>query len=436
MSHPQVHGVVLLVRNGDRTELYQDPNTYKTGSVETTALGEVQSHLLGSYLRSLYLDSNSPSHIRGLRTDLVDTKQVHVRVKAGGEGTVVFDSAIALLQGLFPPTSNNKIVLANETEVIAPLGGYQYVPLETVEPYNDRSLESWTDCPAFQKHISKVYGSDKFKDMAKAAAPFLRDVKDFVYNTPVTMENMVHDFISSELVHNRSYAHRLPPTFIEQSQHWANLHEAAVFTDKDMAGIGHIASRTILRSILGAFERIVYNGDPLQLYVQEVTYQPIISLLSQTDVLDEHPELAGIPNFASAIAIELRKGDEGDSRDYLRFKFKNGTSHDFQTVSVFGKGGDIALTEFIYRLENSVINNNAEWKSVCGASKLETVYGTSTQAGFVGLSLLLFFIFAFLFARFKRSKARTGYVKLGEPTGFGQAQFVRNVSCRPSCRIP
>lgn len=87
-----------------------------------------------------------------------------VRIKAGVEGTVVFDSALALLQGMFPPNPNNKITLANGDTVVAPLGGYQYVhgmfgPLsvwgtwlikilvETVEPDNDRSLESWTNCP-------------------------------------------------------------------------------------------------------------------------------------------------------------------------------------------------------------------------------------------------------------------------------------------------
>jgi len=42
----------------------------------------------------------------------------------------VFDSTIALLQGLFPPTPANTIELANETKVTAPLGGYQYVPGE------------------------------------------------------------------------------------------------------------------------------------------------------------------------------------------------------------------------------------------------------------------------------------------------------------------
>jgi lysosomal acid phosphatase len=93
---------------------------------------------------------------------------VQVHVKGGGEGPVVFDCAIALLQGLFPPTPKNRIVLANDSVVTAPLGGYQYVPggeanpflnsflakfydflptVETVEPNLDRTLESWTDCP-------------------------------------------------------------------------------------------------------------------------------------------------------------------------------------------------------------------------------------------------------------------------------------------------
>ncbi|KAI0275990.1 hypothetical protein BGY98DRAFT_919953, partial [Russula aff. rugulosa BPL654] len=43
---------------------------------------------------------------------------------------------------LFPPTPSNNIELANETTVTAPLRRYQYVPAETVEPSNDRSLES------------------------------------------------------------------------------------------------------------------------------------------------------------------------------------------------------------------------------------------------------------------------------------------------------
>jgi hypothetical protein len=128
---------------------------------------QVQAFLLGSILRKEYFDGSSPNYIHNVRTDLVNLDQVHARIKNGGEGRVVFDSTIALLQGLFPPTPSNTIVLANDTAVTAPLKGYQYVPggcyiydmyrvvsltllsAETVEPSNDRSLESWTDCPVF-----------------------------------------------------------------------------------------------------------------------------------------------------------------------------------------------------------------------------------------------------------------------------------------------
>jgi hypothetical protein len=56
-------------------------------------------------------------------------------------------------------------------------------------------------------------------------------------------------------------------------------------------------------------------------------------------------------NFASALVIELRRGSLPDNRDFLRFKFKNGTDEDFDTIHVFEHKGDIPLTEFIYRVE-------------------------------------------------------------------------------------
>ena len=89
---------------------------------------QVQAYQLGSILRKEYFDESSPNYIHNVRTDLVNLDQVHARIKNGGEGRCVFDSTIALLQGLFPPTPSNTIVLANETSITAPLGGYQYVP--------------------------------------------------------------------------------------------------------------------------------------------------------------------------------------------------------------------------------------------------------------------------------------------------------------------
>ena len=38
-----IKGVVILARNGDRSECYQDPKTYQYGTTESTPLGEVRS---------------------------------------------------------------------------------------------------------------------------------------------------------------------------------------------------------------------------------------------------------------------------------------------------------------------------------------------------------------------------------------------------------
>ncbi|KAG6852916.1 hypothetical protein C0991_008175, partial [Blastosporella zonata] len=417
----KVLGVIVIARNGDRYNYYQDPYSYAGSSTETTALGEAESFQLGSTLRSMYLDSSSPSYINGIRSDLVDNSEIKARVKAGVEGTVVFDSAIAVLQGLFPPNHNNRIKLANDTTVVAPLGGYQYVPVETVEPGNDRSLESWTDCPAFAKHTKDFYNSQEFKDKSKDAEPFFKAVKDYVFGRPTTLENAwnLYDYINSELIHNKTYAHRLPPTLIEQARHLADFHEDGVFSDKSINGVGNIAGRTLLHTIITSLERIAFNGDPLQFLLVQTTYQPFISFFHQTGIIDEHPDFKGVPNYSSAIVIELRRGSPPDLRDFLRIKFKNGTSSHFQDVHVFGHHADIPLTEFIYRAENAAITSNRQWKEVCSSNSYDILSfpkGSNTQAAFTGAFTFVGFLALFMLAKFvQRSRARAREARLRLP---------------------
>ena len=66
----------------------------------------------------------------------------------------------------------------------------------------------------------------------------------------------VYDFINSELTHNKTYAYRLPPTFIEQARGLADYHENGIFSDKDMKGIGN--SSLILLKILRIFRSDLY----------------------------------------------------------------------------------------------------------------------------------------------------------------------------------
>lgn len=49
----------------------------------------------------------------------------------------------------------------------------------------------------------------------------------------------IYDFVSSELMHNKTYAYRLPPTYAEQARSLANFHENGVFSDEKDSGIGN-----------------------------------------------------------------------------------------------------------------------------------------------------------------------------------------------------
>ncbi|KAG2362446.1 histidine phosphatase superfamily [Suillus spraguei] len=349
-----VLGVLVIARNGDRTEYYQDPITYESSYTESTALGAVQSHQLGSFLRSTYMSASSPSFIANMKTDLVDTHEVHVHAK---------------LAGLFPPNPANRIVLANETTIVAPLGGYQYVPIETIDPGNDKSLEPWIDCPAFEQHIADVYSSSKFREVEKAAGPFFGAVRDYVFGRPTTLVNAwnIFDYISTGVSHNKTYAHRLPPTLVEQARGFANFHENAIFSDTDVGGIGNLAGRTILHTVLSSLQRIAFNGDPLQFLLVETSYQPFISLFHMLEMTKENPELAAFPNYASALAFELRRGPPPEDRDFIRIKFKNGTNGPFETYHAFGHKYDIAATEFIYRIENYAISSQKQWAAACNS---------------------------------------------------------------------
>lgn len=166
MSNPsngQVLGVVLLVRHGDRQGVwylisliviydthyhalgfYQDPTSYTPFGTAVTPLGtvgnthkpfsttdrsgilsQVEEQQLGSLLRQRYLTSSSPNFIQGIDPTVVNNDQIRARADAGGEGGVIFNSAVALLQGFFPPTLAANNTLANGTTITAPLGGYQ-----------------------------------------------------------------------------------------------------------------------------------------------------------------------------------------------------------------------------------------------------------------------------------------------------------------------
>ena len=64
-----------------------------------------------------------------------------------------------------------------------------------------------------------------------------------------------------QFIHNATFAHRLPPTFLAQAYALANFHEYGVFSDTSFDGIGNSAYSSLLRSLVNinlALSRIPY----------------------------------------------------------------------------------------------------------------------------------------------------------------------------------
>ena len=141
--------------------------------------------------------------------------------------------------------------------------------------------------------------------------------------------------------------------------------------------------------------------------------------LSRTAVADEFAYLF-IADFGSALAIELRRAPPPDAREFLRFRFRNGTHSPFETIHVFNHHEDIPLTEFIYRLENSVIHSNREWAQACQANSVDTWFGVEgadvnsrLMDGVMGMAAVLaLMLFAWVGSNVVKRFTRRSYVRL------------------------
>jgi hypothetical protein len=174
----------------------------------------------------------------------------------------------------------------------------------------------------------------------------------------------IFDYVNVQNIHNADFARALPPTYLEQSRDLANWHEYNIFTSPRLDGIGNIAGRTIMPTILNNLARIQNASDPLKFVYQATAYKPLLSLFNMTAVAAQHPELAGIVNYAAAVVLELRQPANG-GEPVLRFQFKNGSDAEFVRYDFLNRQGDVPLSTFASTLGPYSINDTATWCSVC-----------------------------------------------------------------------
>ncbi|OAX42612.1 phosphoglycerate mutase-like protein [Rhizopogon vinicolor AM-OR11-026] len=353
-------GVVLLTRHGDRTEYFQNTSNYISQQAYLTPLGAQQEYELGSFLRSTYLDADSPSFVQNISTEVANIDQLTVRADAGG-GNAILDSAYSLLQGLYPPTQKSEITLGNGEKVLSPLGGYQYIPVQSLEYWQAPSLTPWMECNYFLFHLNRVYTSSGFQNISAAAQPFLTALKPYLGGISNNFTNMIYDHVNVQYTHNKTYYDTLPATFLEQARHYANWLQQQVFTDATTAQ--NVAIRTLLPEVMWSLGNMTLPSNKVKIAVQEVDYKPFISLFNVTNATLYDPDISGIANYASVVALELSLDSTGSH--HVSMKFKNGSDDsEFRQLKLFGNT-TVTLESFIHQLAWTTINSTINWCFSC-----------------------------------------------------------------------
>lgn len=176
-----VLGVYIFHRHGDRTSKSYPP-------ANLTSLGYNQVYESGSYFRNKYVSANASSQIYKVNSDIVKNSQITAQAAVD---TVLENSAMGFLQGLYPPVgSESAQTLANGTTVDAPLNGYQLIPVGAVttaasssDSENSAWLQGSSGCANAIASSNQYFSSDDYLETLNSTAAFYTSLLPVINNT-------------------------------------------------------------------------------------------------------------------------------------------------------------------------------------------------------------------------------------------------------------
>lgn len=175
-----VLGVYVFHRHGDRTPKSTPPT-------RMTALGADQVFRSGQHIRSLYVASNASSRISGLSPDVLSAPQLSLLSPVD---VVLQNSAQVFAQALYPPTAAATETLADGSRVQAPLGGYQYFPVEAVTSAATASgaedtawLQGTSGCGRAVVSSNGYFASAEYLATLESTRGFYRDLMPAINRT-------------------------------------------------------------------------------------------------------------------------------------------------------------------------------------------------------------------------------------------------------------
>ncbi|KAI5860391.1 phosphoglycerate mutase-like protein [Durotheca rogersii] len=407
---------VAYILYGDHTPLQGDTE------ISLTPLGAQQLYSQGSLFRARYLSSsalsigdnalttNSP--ITNIEPNALDNAQLSLYSTTDD---YVVGSALAFLQGLYPPVNGvfassnggaSTSVLANGSTINFPLGGYQYPNVRSL-PITDANsiwLEGHSSCVGYMSSANEFRVSSTSRDMRNATSSFYESTWDQVFpnSLPRSMLNFdyaydLYDYAQYAYVHDQAVRDALGPERLEVLHNFASIQQfdlnanltASGARDGDM--IRAIAGRTLAGRVVSLLStHIASAGTTNQLSLLFGSFEPMLAFFALAE-LDELPEALDlfrqIPLPGSAMLFELfepnsngtvtRNATDFPDRDrlWVRFLFRNGTGSDAPITEypLFGRSSANARmrwTEFVVEMNRFSVRDVSSWCELCQSMTL------------------------------------------------------------------
>ncbi|KAF5665211.1 acid phosphatase [Fusarium circinatum] len=369
-----VLGLYVFHRHGDRTAKAWKP-------VNFTALGADEVYSSGSWYRDTYVSKDASRKITGLSPESAVLSQLDVTSPVDA---VLQNSALVFLQGLYPPTKQFE-TLANGSKVEAPLSGYQYIPIASVETAaSDKNSESsaWlqgnSGCTNAEASSNDYFSSSEYAGVYKDSESFYQGLLPVINGTygkdEANFQNAytIFDLINVARIHNSSISSDdlLDESTLEKLYNLASIHEWNLAYNSSEP-VRAIAGSVLAGQIIEALEPLAEGKKGPKVNVQFGAYAAFMSFFGLAGLDKVSSDFKRVVDYASSMAFELVTNATNPTADdvSVRFYFSNGTAsqHTPKMFPLFGKDETtISWKDFKTGMSDFAIEDTKHWCKLCG----------------------------------------------------------------------
>jgi len=301
---------------------------------------------------------------------------------------ILLNTATAFLQGLYPPLEGLKPDIAsqtlnNGTDVVNPLGGYQYVVLRGKDAKSPDAiwLKGDDSCPAVTEASDSFEDSPEFKarlsstqDFYHGFYPVLETVYDYksADNMSYAKAFDIFDLINVARVHNT--------TSLARNVTNDELFQLRTLADSAEFGYNFNASQPVRSTHAGTFaggvltqlNQTVASKGKLKLSLLAGSYDTFLGFFGLANLTSVSGDFYGLPDYASTMSFELFSEDTASFPDNpdaslrVRFLFRNSTFGSLTAFPLFASGKDsLPWPEFVSQIQKRAILSANEWCNIC-----------------------------------------------------------------------